>query len=75
VNISPNSIATFRLENVQGSRSHVKGARVWGHRQLDEHFIDCVINKKKPQVTAEDGIIAVEIAKNIVKEQHSSRQS
>jgi hypothetical protein len=46
----------------------VKGARVWGHRQFDEHFIECVINKKKPQVTAEDGIIATEISKKMVKE-------
>jgi myo-inositol 2-dehydrogenase/D-chiro-inositol 1-dehydrogenase len=45
----------------------VKGTRVWGHRQLDEHFIDCILNKKKPQVTVEDGIKAQEIAQKIVK--------
>ncbi|MCJ7560781.1 hypothetical protein MUO79_09250 [Candidatus Bathyarchaeota archaeon] len=56
------------MENVQGSRSHVKGARVWGHRQIDEHFIDCIINKKKPQVTIEDSVIATEISKKMVKE-------
>ncbi|MBS7632587.1 Gfo/Idh/MocA family oxidoreductase [Candidatus Bathyarchaeota archaeon] len=44
----------------------VKGTRVWGHRQLDEHFIDCILNKKKPQVTVEDGIKAQEIAQKIV---------
>jgi predicted dehydrogenase len=45
----------------------VKGTRVWGHRQLDEHFIDCVLHNKKPQVTAEDAIRAEEVALKIVK--------
>ena len=45
----------------------VKGTRVWGHRQLDEHFIDCVLHHKKPQVTAEDAMKAEEIALKIVK--------
>jgi len=45
----------------------VKGTRVWGHRQLDEHFIDCILNHKKPQVTAEDAIKAEEVALKIVK--------
>jgi predicted dehydrogenase len=45
----------------------VKGTRVWGHRQLDEHFIDCILHEKKPQVTVEDAIKAVEVALKIVK--------
>jgi predicted dehydrogenase len=45
----------------------VKGTRVWGHRQLDEHFIDCVLHNKKPQVTAEDAMKAQEVALKIVK--------
>jgi predicted dehydrogenase len=45
----------------------VKGTRVWGHRQLDEHFIDCILNHKKPQVTPEDAIKAEEVALKIVK--------
>jgi predicted dehydrogenase len=45
----------------------VKGTRVWGHRQLDEHFIDCVLHKKKPSVTVEDAIKAQEVALKIVK--------
>ena len=40
----------------------VKGARVWGHRQIDEHFIDCIIHHKPPQVTVSDAIKAIEIA-------------
>jgi predicted dehydrogenase len=43
----------------------VKGARVWGHRQLDEHFIQCILQNKKPQVTVEDAIKAQEIAQKI----------
>ena len=46
---------------------NVKGTRVWGHRQLDEHFIDCVLHNKKPQVTTEDAIKAEEVALKIVK--------
>ena len=45
----------------------VKGTRVWGHRQLDEHFIDCILHHKKPQVTAEDAMKAEEVALKIVK--------
>jgi predicted dehydrogenase len=45
----------------------VKGTRVWGHRQLDEHFIDCILHDKKPQVTVEDAIKAIEVALKIVK--------
>jgi len=45
----------------------VKGTRVWGHRQLDEHFIDCILHSKKPQVTYEDAIKAEEAALKIVK--------
>lgn len=43
----------------------VKGTWVWGHRQIDEHFIDCLINSKKPQVTADDAIKAQETAQKI----------
>jgi predicted dehydrogenase len=48
-------------------RLEVKGTRVWGHRQLDEHFIDCILHNKRPQVTVEDAIKAVEIAQKITK--------
>jgi predicted dehydrogenase len=45
----------------------VKGTRIWGHRQLDEHFIDCILHNKRPQVTVEDAIKAVEIAQKITE--------
>jgi predicted dehydrogenase len=57
---------TSDREQPQETRLDVKGTRVWGHRQLDEHFIECVLHKKKPQVTVEDAIRAQEIAQKIV---------
>jgi predicted dehydrogenase len=44
----------------------VKGTRVWGHRQIDEHFIDCILHHRQPSVTVEDAIKAQEIAQKIV---------
>jgi predicted dehydrogenase len=45
----------------------VKGTRVWGHRQIDEHFIECILRKKQPEVTMDDAIKAIEIALKITK--------
>jgi predicted dehydrogenase len=45
----------------------VSGTKVWGHQQLDSHFIECILGKTKPMVTAEDAIKAQEIAEKIVK--------
>jgi predicted dehydrogenase len=54
-------------EKPQEFTLEVKGTKVWGHRQLDEHFIDCILHKRKPQVTVEDAIKAQEIAQKIVE--------
>jgi len=43
----------------------VKGTKVWGHRQMDAHFIECILQHKKPQVTVEDAIKAQEVARKI----------
>jgi predicted dehydrogenase len=45
----------------------VKGTKVWGHRQVDDYFIQCILQNKKPQVTTEDAIKAIEIAQKITK--------
>lgn len=45
----------------------VKGTKVWGHRQIDEHFIQCILQNKQPQVTTEDAIKAIEIAQKMTK--------
>jgi len=45
----------------------VKGTKVWGHRQIDEHFVQCILQGKRPQVTTEDAIKAMEVAQKIPK--------
>jgi len=45
----------------------VKGARVWGHRQLDEHFVECVLKNKRPKVTLKDAFKAQRVATSIAK--------
>jgi predicted dehydrogenase len=42
------------------------GHRVWGHMQMDEHFVDCIIAGREPSISPEDGRRAVEIALKIV---------
>jgi predicted dehydrogenase len=42
------------------------GHRVWGHMQMDEHFVDCILAGRKPSILPEDGRRAVEIALKIV---------
>ncbi|MBN1853213.1 MAG: Gfo/Idh/MocA family oxidoreductase [Pirellulales bacterium] len=42
------------------------GHRVWGHMQMDEHFVDCMIQGRQPSITPEDGRRAVEVALKIV---------
>ena len=49
----------------------VKGTRVWGHRQIDIHFIECILQNKKPSVGVEDAIKAQEVAQEIVKSAYS----
>ncbi len=39
-----------------------EGTRVWGHYQMDEHFIKCILGEAQPQVTVEDAVKAQEIA-------------
>lgn len=43
------------------------GTKVWGHYQIDEHFIKCVLGEEKPQLTVEDAIKAQEVAAKMVK--------
>ncbi|MCS7120073.1 MAG: Gfo/Idh/MocA family oxidoreductase [Nitrososphaerota archaeon] len=45
----------------------VSGTRVWGHYQIDSHFIDCILGKAKPLITVEDAIKAQEIAEKMVQ--------
>ena len=43
------------------------GTRVWGHYQIDEHFIKCILGEAKPAATVEDAVKAQEIAAKMVK--------
>jgi predicted dehydrogenase len=64
--IGTNKIVTYTQDqSPQESNLEVKGARVWGHRQIDEHFIDCIVNKRQPQATVHDAMQAIEIAAKI----------
>ena len=63
-----NKIVLYKLDKEpQEMDIPVKGASVWGHRQIDTHFIDCLLNHKKPLVTVEDAIKAQETAQKITK--------
>jgi len=44
-----------------------KGTRVWGHYQIDSHFVDCILQKQKPEVTVDDAIKAQTIASKMIK--------
>lgn len=41
------------------------GARQWGHRQQDEHFVQCLLEGRAPSITPEDGRKAMEVALKI----------
>jgi predicted dehydrogenase len=43
------------------------GTRVWGHYQIDEHFIKCILGEARPQVTVEDAVKAQQVAAKMVK--------
>lgn len=43
------------------------GTRVWGHYQIDEHFIRCVLGEARAQITVDDAVKAQEIASKMVK--------
>lgn len=41
------------------------GARIWGHYQEDEHFVNCIANHKQPIMTGDDALKAQEVATKI----------
>jgi len=44
-----------------------KGTRMWGHYQIDNHFIECIQQNKQPLATVEDAMRTQEIAQKMVK--------
>ena len=45
-----------------------RGTRAWGHRQIDEYFVECILKGQKPSITADDAIEVQRVAKKMVKE-------
>ncbi len=43
------------------------GARMWGHEQQDEYFVERLLEGKQPSITALDGLRAMEISEKIAK--------
>lgn len=42
-----------------------KGTKVWGHYQIDAYFINCILQGKKPEISAKDGMEAQKISARI----------
>jgi predicted dehydrogenase len=42
-----------------------KGTRAWGHRQIDQYFVDCVLKGAKPSITPDDAIAVQRVAKKM----------
>ena len=43
------------------------GAKVWGHYQEDEHFIQSILQNKQPDITTDDALRAQEVATKILE--------
>ena len=43
------------------------GAKMWGHQQQDEYFVQCLLDGKQPSITAEDGRKSMAIADKIAR--------
>jgi len=46
-------------------RFQESGPAVWGHYQMDEHFIRCILGQERPKVAMNDAIRAMEVALKI----------
>ncbi len=64
---SNNSLTLIGEDSKQEWEFKAKGTEVWGHRQIDSHFVECILKGKKPTVTVEDAIKAQCVAAKIVK--------
>ncbi len=60
-----NKITLIGRKEVEEIDVPVKGTRVWGHRQIDTHFIECLLNNTEPSVTLDDAIVAHRLADGI----------
>ena len=59
---------TAKAEADRQTRSfNAKGTRAWGHRQIDQHFVDCILGRQKPLVTVDDALKVQAVAAAMVK--------
>ena len=67
--IQGNDKVTLLSENPAKTVWDVKqrGAKMWGHQQQDEYFIQCLQEGRDPHIRPEDGLKAMEIALQIAK--------
>ncbi|MHB8863421.1 MAG: Gfo/Idh/MocA family protein [Pirellulaceae bacterium] len=69
IDASHNDKVTLFEEEPFKSEWDVKqtGARMWGHQQQDEYFVQCLLEGKQPSITADDGRKAMAIADKIAR--------
>ena len=69
VKVNANETVTLCGDNPVKTEWNVKesGARMWGHVQQDEHFVQCLLEGRQPSIAPADGRIAMEIATQIAK--------
>jgi predicted dehydrogenase len=65
--INNNQVLLSNQYTYQHFRFPAKGTKAWGHRQIDEHFIQCVLGHTTPLVTPDDAIAAQQVAAQMVK--------
>ncbi len=53
-------------DEIKHWKLELKGPRVWGHRQLIHHFVQCCIGKQEPELDYRDAIAAQTWASKIV---------
>jgi predicted dehydrogenase len=67
-----NNSLTLTAENETEKKTwsfdaEAKGTKSWGHRQIDQHFVNCVLRKEKPVVTVDDAVKVQSIANKMVR--------
>jgi predicted dehydrogenase len=61
-----NKIKVFGPDNnVDEINLDVGGTKVWGHRQCDTYFIECLLNDVTPSVTLNDALLSQTVANKI----------
>ena len=71
IRVNWNSSLTFTESETEKKiwsfEADAKGPRAWGHQQIDQHFINCILRGEKPSATIDDAIKAQNIACKIVE--------